>query len=294
MKIAVTGATGFIGKHFCTKISSAGQEIVCLGRHALEGHEFQHFDLGEETDNPVNWRGIDALVHLAARIPANHADQSEAEKCFRTNALGTIRLMHSAMEGGVGRIIQTVSANAYTPDNNFPDELAQLLPTQRAAYYLVSKIAQEAFSTQNCAKAMVPLVTLRLSSVFGKGQQAGAIPKIARQLASSEQVTLENGGIFGADFVDVEDVVACLIAVLEPSAAGGAYNIGSGRRSTMSEIAVLLAGALQRPSSLISVRPVSAQTERGFPALDIRKARNAFGYAPRSLQESIDAFAGIN
>ena len=276
--IAVTGGGGFVGRRFVAEAEAAGWRLRLLSR--------PQFDLlGREPIAPGLLEGCIAAVHLAAYIPANQADPAEAETCWRANALGTLRLIEAMKAAGVGRLVQTSSANAYAPDVQKPDEQCRLFPALRAPYYLSSKMAQEVFAHHAAVRDRLAVTTLRLSSVYGPGQQGGPVTAFARSLLGGRPVVLANAGRFGADFVAVGDVARALKLFLENERAG-IFNIGSGLRSTMAEVAAQLAGLTGAAPGLIEAQDALDAADIGFPALDIGKAK-ACGYRPTPLAEGL-------
>ncbi len=285
--VALTGATGFIGNRVTQSLKAHGISIRPLAR----GHDRSagaadaiRFDLEDPfPPDPRRLVGCDAVVHLAARIPAHHADPREAERCMQANALGTLRLIESMKIAGVPVLVQTTSANAYAAWENHPDERASLFPASRA-YYLGSKVAQEILAGEACRAAGIDMITLRISSVYGPGQAAGAVPTILRNVLAGEPVSLTNKGLFGADFVLVSDVVAALMLALVEGTTG-AYNVGSGMRSTLRDIATCAAGIAEHDVP-ITFAPDTPTLDLGFPALDIARLRS-LGYAPIDLPEGL-------
>src|SRR3972149_6165923 len=93
MRIAVTGASGFIGKYVSEKIFQAGHEIVCLisprnvWDDRVKSHKVIQVDLTDlsAVKNVLN-KNIDLLVHFAAVIPKSFND-STAFEAARINEL---------------------------------------------------------------------------------------------------------------------------------------------------------------------------------------------------------------
>ncbi|PSJ36398.1 NAD-dependent epimerase/dehydratase family protein [Allosphingosinicella deserti] len=286
--LAVTGATGFIGRRFVEAARRSGYDVRLLCRRSGSsepGGQVGDFDLCSTTPvEPAVLAGADAVVHLAARVPADHSDPAEARLCMEANAHGTLRLIEAMRVAGVRRLIQTTSANAYAPWIERPCELDPLHPETRV-YYLASKVAQEHLARYRCGQTGAALTTLRLGSVYGPGQKAGAIPALMGKLLAGEPVFLLGGGGFGADFVHVDDVVAALLRFFE-TATDGVFNVGSGTRRTILEIVTLLASLIGSGSKLIECRDPGGCADRGFAALSIDKLK-ALGWAPVALEEGL-------
>ncbi|KEQ54136.1 NAD-dependent epimerase/dehydratase family protein [Sphingobium chlorophenolicum] len=281
--LALTGGSGFVGRAFAPMARRAGWRIRHLGRRpppdADPADEWAFLDLSAVED--VDLSGCAALVHLAAHIPAHHGDPAEAERCWRINALGTLKLVDAAIRTGVRRIMQVSSANAYAPTPESPDEHAPLFPGSRG-YYLGSKVCQEIYAADRCRGEHVLLQTLRLASVYGPGQQSGALAVMAQAAASGGPIRVHGSGGFGADLVHVDDVARAMLLLLGSENAG-AFNVGSGVRTTIAELATLLAEQTGAP--VVHDDGVGKE-DWGFPALNIDRLR-ALGCQPTRLADGL-------
>ncbi len=265
----------------------AGYRIRLLAREPATSPviDTRLFDLAaSDPVHPEILEGCGAVVHIAAYIPKEHSNPAEAELCWRVNALGTLRLVEAMERAGVRHLVQITSANAYSPEARHPNETAPMFPVDRV-FYLSSKVAQELYAQYRCAAAGITLSTLRASSVYGADQTIGAVYAIANRLLSGQQVVLESRGSFGADFLYLDDLSAALLLVLGRQAAG-AYNVGSGKRTTIAELAAEVAALIGAAPGNVRLEGEPRMQPYGFPALDISKIE-ALGYRPTSLNEGL-------
>ncbi|WP_205479947.1 NAD-dependent epimerase/dehydratase family protein [Sphingomonas arenae] len=288
--IGVTGANGHLGRLFCMAAAAAGYRLRCFGRrfdHLPADAETVRLDLAEPVGvDPEPLRGCDALVHLAAYIPRDHRSLEEGKLCWTTNVLGTARLLHATAAAGVRRLVQTSSASAYATDSGRTDEAAPLFPSSRA-FYLGSKIGQEAVAREICAESGITCTTLRLSSVYGGAPPAGLPARLAQDLLAGRAITIRDQGRFGADFVFAPDVVRVLLMMLEEDFAGE-LNVASGVRTTLSDLAEGLVRASGAPPGLVELQPgAAAAADVGFPAIDIRRLRS-MGVEPTALRAGLE------
>ncbi|WP_343344328.1 NAD(P)-dependent oxidoreductase [Sphingomicrobium sp. XHP0239] len=288
--VALTGATGFVGRRLVRALAERGTPMRFLVRHPAADlpAEGERVVCDLDADTPVSpdlFEGCDAFVHLAARLPARAGEIEEAEQCWRVNALGTLRLVDAAIAAGVHRIVQTGSANAYRHTLDRADEEAPLEAGTRGAYYLASKIAQESYAAARVAQSDAALVTLRLSSVYGAGEGGGLLRTMARRLLAGEPVEMVNGGRFAADFVHVDDVVTALLLALDGRVVGP-VNVASGERRTLREAIDLLVGATGADPALVEA-VTRDDDPPGLPGIDIARARS-LGFDPRGLDAGIE------
>jgi UDP-glucose 4-epimerase len=283
--IAVTGGTGAVGRRVVRDLVGSGFHVRSLSRTAVADAEHVPVDLA--TDEPVGAEllsGCSAVVHLASHIPRKPEDPASAELCLRINAIGTLKLLQASEEAGIGRFIQTTSANAYAPGLEAPREEDAMYPSERGVFYLSSKVVQDVLGSYWANRRAMVVTTLRLSSVYGAGAETSLFTRFARALHAGDPITLANGGSFGADFVDIADVSSAIVRFLTADAAG-VFNIASGERTTLLQAARLLIELIGSAEDRLIVEP-ERETEAGFPRMDISKALD-FGFAPSDLRTGL-------
>jgi UDP-glucose 4-epimerase len=119
-------------------------------------------------------------------------------------------------------------------------------------------------------------------------QPESTISKLIETVSTGGPVRLVNDGSYSVDLVYVEDVVRCIVRALGTDATG-IYNVGSGKSTSFAE---LLRSILALCDSMSEVVRVSAPQPAGFPALDITKAQQDFGYNPIDLGEGLSRMVG--
>lgn len=286
--VTVTGGTGAVGRRVVDDLVAEGWRVRALSRTppADPGIEHVAYDLVSGEPIPVEaLHGCVAVVHLASYIPRNQEDPATADLCLRTNALGTLRLLEAMEAAGVSRFIQTTSANAYAPELEAPSEQDSMFPSARAPFYLSSKIVQDILAAYWGERRRMAATTLRVSTVYGAGMEQSLFTRFAGTLRAGGPIRLVNGGSFGADFVDVSDVSAAVRLFLR-NGATGAFNVASGRRTTLLEAARLLLDLCACGDDQLVVEQ-GASPEIGFPRMDITKAR-AQGFEPTDLRSGLE------
>lgn len=298
MRLAVTGATGFIGARLIDRALSRGYEVTALARDPERvaagtgsGLRIERWSVGDPLP-PLS--RTDAVLHLAAYIPADLSDARQAARCFEINTAGAIQVGMEAASQGVKRFVLFGSAQVYAPGAGPASEASPAFPVHRASYYLASKLAAEicllAFGKSNA----MPVTVLRLASVYGPGMHhTGMVPTFVRTLGNGHSLVIQDGGQYSVDLVYVDDVVTLALEAAE-RAEGGVFNAGSGRASTSLEAAQIVADAVGAERQLIAVEGGSTDAApRGFRALDVSKAANELNYAPLSFREGIEAWKSM-
>ncbi len=159
--------------------------------------------------------------------------------------------------------------------------------------YAATKLAQEHICRAWCAATGTSLSILRLQNVYGPGQAlgnayTGIVTLFARLASGGETINIFEDGHIIRDFVFIDDVVRAFGAVIgRPPSATRTLDIGSGRKTTISEVAALITRRVNAPDPRISgdfrdgdVRAASC---------DIGGARTELGWEPTvDLEDGLD------
>lgn len=287
MRIALTGASGFIGRRLLAQLrQNPGLDVVCLSRRAVGGAEWLPWSLDAAAAQSRDaLTGVQAVCHLAAYLPPDMGDLSQAERCWRLNALATSELLQAARAAGVGHFLLCSSANILARQGDFAVTEGGPLGCEHAPAYLGSKAMGEIFA--NAARSPdFHVAVLRPSSVYGPGMpERGAIWHFTQRLMAGQTVQIENPR-YRADFVWVDDVVEAILSALRKH-YDGTVNIGSGTATGLTDLARELCNQLRRPESLMLQGPVRLDASPGFPALNISKAYRELDYRPTTFASGL-------
>lgn len=167
MRIAVTGATGYVGHFIAGELLRAGHRVTALGRrpsrHAEAGHA--PFDLDFP---PPDLSGADALVHAAlAHVPGRYrgGEGEDPARFVSRNRDGTRRLFEAARAAGVGRLLFLSSRavyGAYPPGTALHEGLVPRPDTLYGEVKLAGEQALADLAGPGCAVAVI-----RATGVYG-------------------------------------------------------------------------------------------------------------------------------
>jgi GDP-4-dehydro-6-deoxy-D-mannose reductase len=280
MRVVVTGAGGFLGRHLVRELASRGAETVAVDRA-----EADVCDAAAVADLVARARP-DAVVHLAAqsRVAHSFADPGET---FRVNVLGTVAVLEAVRRHAPrARILVASSAEVYGAVGADALPVAESAPLAPVNPYGASKVAAEAAALQVHRAHGLDVAILRAFNAVGPGQATDfALPGFAAQLAAiargAAEPVLRVGNLDAErDLTDVRDVARAYALALERGESGGVYNVCSGtavpiRRAL--EALVAASGLEVRvevdPSRL---RPVDVPCVYGSP----RRLAAATGWRP--------------
>ena len=254
MRALVTGGAGFIGSNLVDALVERGDEVTVLddistGRRenldgALEaGVELVELDIRDAraVSELFGRAEPEAVFHLAAQIDVR---KSAADPAFdaRVNVEGTINLLEAARRSEVARFVNTSTGGAIYGEGRIlpaPEDH----PVAPEAPYGQSKFGAEGYCELFRRMHGVPTVSLRYGNVYGPRQdplgEAGVIAIFCGKLLEGERPTIFGDGLQTRDYVFVGDVVDANLRVAE-SKAGGAFNIGTGKETSVLDLVEVL------------------------------------------------------
>jgi UDP-glucose 4-epimerase len=167
--VLVTGASGFVGRHIVPALASEGWSVRRTVR-SPEGvdDEVVIETIGSDTDWQAALEGVDAVVHLAARV--HHKHEEHAVQLYRSvNIAGTLHLARSAVTAGVRQFIfvSTVLVHGRSNDGRAPFSEDDIL-TPRGLYGM-SKAAAEAGLKGLARDCDMKISVIRPPLVYGAG-----------------------------------------------------------------------------------------------------------------------------
>jgi UDP-glucose 4-epimerase len=237
-RILVTGGSGFIGRQFVKSLSADGAyvRVVDLESHPDPAVDVVEGDIAEEAvvDAALDG-GFDAIVHLAA-VTSVLKSVEHPELSYRTNVLGTHRVLEGARAAGV-RSLVFASTNAVTGPIAAPaiTEQATLRPLTP---YGATKAAGEMLMSAYTASYGVRCTALRLTNVYGPGMQAkdSVIARLMRAVRLGTTFEIYGDGHQVRDYVHVSDVFQAARLALADESWQGPVVIGAGKSLSVLEV----------------------------------------------------------
>ncbi len=290
MRVLVTGARGFVGRHLVALLRERGHDVVPADRTPHEDA------LPLDVADPLAVRGAveltrpEAIAHLAAQafVPAALADPATT---FAINATGTLHVLDAARAqataGAPPRVLVASSADVYgaQPAEAYP--LRETTAPRPANPYAASKIAAEALGLGYARSYGLDVVVTRAFNHIGPGQDerfavAGFAAQLARVAAGTAREVRVGNLEAGRDFLDVRDVCTAYALLLEGAGEPGAlYNVASGKATTLREVLRQLVGiahlAVEIREDPDRMRPADVPLSLG----DATALRRATGWSPR-------------
>ncbi|MDP6408503.1 MAG: NAD-dependent epimerase/dehydratase family protein [Planctomycetota bacterium] len=295
----VTGGAGFIGSHLVGALVERGERVRVLDdlssgrRENLGGLEVGdvgsgaavEFLLGDVADPAACRRaceGVTTVFHEAAQVSVPQSFDAP-EESYRTNVMGTLRVLEAARGSGVETVVLAGSSSAYGSEGAVPKE-ESMLPAPGSPYASGKMAAEHLLRVWGEAHGLRTVV-LRYFNVFGPRQvddspYTGVIAIFARCLLEGRAPTIQGDGEQTRDFTFVSDVVeANLHAMTADLPAGSVINVGTGERVSINRLwermAALECSDLEPVSG--AARPGDARDSQA----SIERATSLLGWRPR-------------
>jgi nucleoside-diphosphate-sugar epimerase len=303
MRIAVTGASGFIGGVIASALSMPefDHEVIGYGRtpggwsyrsHVANASHYRIWDVARgrlSSDTPV-----DAVVHCAALAD----DWAPLDEAMRVNRDGTRNVVRSFAGARFVHLSTSSVYDAFVPTVNAPE--SQGPATRFLSSYSQSKAAAEAQLIGTDA------VILRPHAVYGPGD-ATLLPRLLAGIRRG-RLTLPEGAVVEHTLTHIDNLVAAVVLALEPGVPAGVFNVGDDAPVLLSAVLTELLAKKGRSDVTLHRIPYAASfalasavelghraSHRGRPrvtryavsqlglerTLDLTAARQQLGYRPR-------------
>lgn len=316
--ILVTGASGFVGRAVCEKALGLGLRVKGSHRSVNSGsliplgvEKFQVSTVDRSTDWSKALVGVDAVVHLAARLHVTKETTTDTLAVYREiNTAGTERLATMAIQAGVRRLLyaSTIKVNGEQTGAVPFTEVDSPRPQDP---YAMSKWESEQMLNALSIKSGLDIVILRPPLVYGRGVGANFM-RLVHLVQKGFPLPLGSVSnrrslIYVRNLADV--ILTC---VGHPRAKGQTFLVSDGTDVSTPELIRCLANLMNVPTNMIKC-PIrllcvlgklvgrSAELGRlvGSLAVDSTKVRIETGWVPaytthQGLEDTVRWYLSAN
>ena len=301
MKYLVTGGAGFIGSHLCERLLNMG-EVVCLDNFdpyysptikrknveplmqhpnfkLVEGSILDEFLLNRLFED------VDYVFHNAAQAGVR-VSMENPKKTHEVNATGTLKVLQAAVDLKVRKVINASSSSVYGKVSYLPFDEGH--PTIPVSPYGVSKLTAEHYCRVFNEIYGLKVVSLRYFTVFGPRMRPDmAINIFTRNAMNNNPIELYGNGEKTRDFTYIDNIVEANMLAMKCD--GEIYNIGSGERVSINDLAKKIVDIVGSKSKMVFFDSVKGDMEHTWS--DISKAKTAMGYTPKiGLDEGLNKY----
>lgn len=265
-RFLVIGGAGLIGSHIVEALlAEPVKEVIvydnfCRGtignlENALLDSRCKVFDIGGDIlqadilNEAMN--GIDGVFHLAALWLLQCHEFPES--AFETNVRGTFNVLEACKCHGIQRLIYSSSASVY--GDALAEPMTEDHPYNNWTFYGATKIAGEQMFKAYHKRYFLKGVGLRYMNVYGprqdhKGAYIAVMMRMLDNAAKGLPLVINGDGNQSYDFIYVDDVASANIQAMKSEVPFRFYNVGTGIKTSISELAKLILEATGSRSSI--------------------------------------------
>ncbi|MCC7045659.1 MAG: NAD(P)-dependent oxidoreductase [Alphaproteobacteria bacterium] len=279
MKVLITGAGGFLGRHLAIDLARQGFDVVATYRGAAPAGVANAVRLDLVTADGLP-AGVEAVVHAAAT--SAWAGVSAAAMA-RDNVEATRRLIELATKAGARRFVFCSSMSAFGDIKS--GSVDESTPVADPDVYGMTKLIGEALLGE--AAPGLSGLALRLPAVIGPGAKRNFLAEALRKMKAGEDVSIFNPDAPFNNAVHCADLGALVAGALRRGWQGYDMLVLGAAGMTTIRGAVERLKARMRSRSAIVVRAAG----KGAFTLDSARAVSRFGYAPMEIAAMLDRYA---
>ena len=298
-RIAITGASGFVGHSVATRLRLLPcLEVRALARHTpLNPVTGVKYFFGGDMKAPEQWAsalmGVDTLVHLAARAHVlEERSVDPLEEFRRVNVEGTLELAEKAAAAGVRRLIfiSSIGVNGLQSENGKP--FSEVDDPHPKNPYSISKWEAEKGLHRLAIETCMEFVIIRPPLVYGRNAPGnfGVLMRALRQCLPLPLGAIDNR----RSLVALDNLVDLIVTCIDhPAAANQTFLVSDGEDLSTTDLLRRMGRALGKPARLLPVppallkagaalvgKPELAQRLCGSLQVDISKTRELLGWTP--------------
>jgi len=259
-RILVTGASGFVGRRLCTSLAASGWHVRAALRNPsgappvkdIEVHAIP--DIGPDIDWSDAVAGVEAVVHLAARVHVMHETAMEGlQRHRRVNTEGTATLARAAARAGVERFIYLSSVKV-NGERTIGRPFSEADPAAPVDAYGISKLEAELRLTQITRETGINTVIFRPPLIYGPGVKGNFLRliKLVGYGLPLPLASIKNA----RSLLCVDNMVSAIEAVLvRPQPVNGIFMVSDGHDLSTPELVRCIGAAMGKKPRLLPCPP---------------------------------------
>jgi nucleoside-diphosphate-sugar epimerase len=256
MKILLTGGSGFVGKNLLKKFAHNDQyEFLNISRTEITGFNNCNNFIVDDISSVTNWddllKGIDVVIHLAARVHIlNDSEPNAKERFYEINVAVTKKIAEAAKRAKVSKFIflssvKVMGEKSFVPFNHNTEPLPE--DDYGKSKLLAEKEIELILKDSDC------YFILRPPLIYGPGVKANFM-KLAN--LSRKGLPLPFGSFNQKrSFLFVDNLISIIENVLENDYPSGKYFVSDDHDLSLSELLYLMGTTSKKRLNLLKVSP---------------------------------------
>lgn len=236
MKVLITGAAGFLGRHVSREFLDRGWEVTGFDLAESPVHGLQSVT-GDFTDASAiegHIAKVDVVAHIGA-IGDVYLAAERPELAASVNVVGTSNVSQIAAKHDV-RLVYASTWEVYGEPQYQP--IDEHHPTSPDHPYNITKLAGESMVMAACRLNGLQALALRLGTAFGSGLRPNSVFRIFLDKAiAGEPLTIQGDGSQGRQFTHASDIARAFVLAAESDVSGIALNIVAPEMVTIRQLA---------------------------------------------------------
>lgn len=283
LRVVVTGASGFLGRHLTPALAEQ-HEVVALSRRGTATGDVRGVkgDILDPASLDAAFTGADVVVHAAGQV--SHSPEL-AMRLHTVHVDGTREVLAAARRAGVRRVvhISTSGTVAVSPKADFLGDEGSPRPLQlisRWAYYRTKLISEELALAANGGGLEV--LSLNPSMLLGPGDDPEGASTRPVRIFLDDGVPLPPPGTLS--YVDARDIAPAVLACLRGGQPGRRYLL-TGANLRFAEFFARIARITGRPAPIAPLPEAMRKLLRWMPELG---KEDGFGFRVRMTREEME------
>src|SRR3989344_586757 len=249
MKLLITGATGFVGRHLTGHLASKSHKISIFARKA-SGHANEIIGALDSTDDLLSaTKGIDIVIHLAAATKGN---------VYQVNYMGTKNLVEASLQNNVKRFIFVSSYDILTDTD----------------YGISKKMAEDAVINSG-----ISYIIFRPTVIYGP-QNNKDINRLISIIRKFPIIPVPANGNFRLQPLHVKDLVNLIGNAIQSEHWNKTYFIAGPEALTFNNIIDIIAGHLSKKPFRVKIPMIFLGQRFTEKICDISAAKQDFSFNP--------------
>ncbi|OGK14415.1 hypothetical protein A3H80_04885 [Candidatus Roizmanbacteria bacterium RIFCSPLOWO2_02_FULL_37_19] len=247
--IAIFGSGGFVGSHLAKYLLKQRKDIIAFSHDPQKAWRLKEMCIPSKNISRCDLTNLKQVTFVLKKYQPKtifnlaaygaYSWEQDIEKIYDVNFTSTVNLIETLKKASFSLYVHAGSQSEYGLNAAGPTEKGELIPN---SHYAVSKTGVSHLITFYGKVMKLPVIHLRLYSVYGPLEEKGRlVPTLMSSVKKGALPPFVDSKI-SRDFIYIDDVIDAFLTVTEKVKKkhyGETFNIATGKKTTMEELAYL-------------------------------------------------------